>query len=153
MSDSAHFSSHDFPCGPATHCVVQPLRMVLGTRAGARAMGGSVARRPGEFLCNLVDSLLNGGPRSPKEGTWLPTSRRPLRRSARSSSPHPQPPARPPRREPRRQPPPPPQAPAPGAGPDEAEDDYVRRTWETFVADSNLANQDRDTGSHLQTAL
>ena len=41
----------------------------------------------------------------------------------------------------------------PGAGPDEAEDDYVRRTWETFVADSNLANQDRDTGSHLQTAL
>ena len=41
----------------------------------------------------------------------------------------------------------------PGAGPDEAGDDYVRRTWETFVADSNLANQDRDTGSHLQTAL
>ena len=37
--------------------------MVLGTRAGAHAMGGSVARRPDEFLCNSAEPLSNGGPR------------------------------------------------------------------------------------------
>ena len=60
----AHFSSHDFPQGPATQSVVQPLRMVLGTRAGPHAMGGSATLRMRLFSCNSEYAHLNGGPRS-----------------------------------------------------------------------------------------